>query len=403
MGLSFTSEMQITLPDYFRGVSRYRKINKLLTINESWQEESFSHAKLLLRQMKKLEASDLDMGSSNSEHQVWFRIFGDKKPAADVPKYDSDEVVVILLSVLTDEQKVVLFDERNIDFSLGIKYSDSKYENRFRGCIYFENGMIVGNFRKINEELFPIKQINIPIPVLQRMNLKYEKAGLVIVTGITGSGKSSTLDAVINMNNEMNDAHIVILANPIEFVHRSKRCIIRQREIGDDVVDFKSGTKQSLRQDPDIIMVGEMRDPDTIRTVLEVTDSGHKVFTTLHTSSAVESIHRMVAEFPANEQDRIRLRLADTLSIVLSQKLVPDRNGRRVLAKEILNVNSSVRAAIRNKNIDEIYQMITQGKNAGMYTMEQNLNYLFQKNIITEETALNYSNSRKRMKQIMSC
>jgi len=148
--------------------------------------------------------------------------------------------------------------------------------------------------------------------------------------------------------------------------------------------------------------VGEMRDAPTIATVLEATDSGHKVFTTLHTSSAVESIHRIIAEFLPEEQERIRLRLADTLSVVISQKLVPDRDNKLTLVKEILSVTDSVKAAIRNKNIGEIYQMITEGKKYGMVTMEQDLHNLYTKKIISRETALDFSNNRKRIEQLLS-
>ncbi len=145
-----------------------------------------------------------------------------------------------------------------------------------------------------------------------------------------------------------------------------------------------------------------MRDPETISTVLEVTDSGHKVFTTLHTSSAIDSIHRIIGEFPTNEQERIRMRLADVLRVIISLKLIPNRNGRLTLAKEILSVDGSIRSAIRNQNINEIYQMITEGKKKGMITMEQDLANLCEQNIITKETALNYANSRKRMNLLFS-
>ena len=274
--------------------------------------------------------------------------------------------------------------------------------NRFRGDIYYDNDVLVGNFRRVNRELFPIENLNIPEPVLKRLNLRHEKSGLILITGITGSGKSTTLDSIINLNNEENEGHIVIISDPLEFIHKSKKCIIRHREVGGDVLSFREGTIQALRQDPDIIIVGEMRDAPTIATVLEATDSGHKVFTTLHTSSAVESIHRIIAEFLPEEQERIRLRLADTLSVVISQKLVPDRDNKLTLVKEILSVTDSVKAAIRNKNIGEIYQMITDGKKYGMVTMEQDLHNLYTKKIISRETALDFSNNRKRIEQLLS-
>jgi len=244
--------------------------------------------------------------------------------------------------------------------------------------------------------------LGIPEVVANRMNLRYEKTGLVLITGITGSGKSTTLNAIIDMNNRQNAAHIVSIDSPIEYVHHSKQCLVRHREVGVDVLSFEHGAIEALRQDPDVIVVGEMRDPQTIATVLEITDSGHKAFTTLHTSSAIDSIHRIVAEFPSDSQERVRNRLADVLTVCMSQKLVPTIDGKLALAKEILSVDSSVQAAIRNKNIGEIYQMMVEGKKMGMCTLEQDLKHLYQKGVISQQTALNFANNKKRMQQLMS-
>ncbi|PJF33833.1 MAG: twitching motility protein PilT, partial [Phototrophicales bacterium] len=180
------------------------------------------------------------------------------------------------------------------------------------------------------------------------------------------------------------------------YVHKPIKSIVKHREIGRDVRSFKEGTIQALRQDPDIIMIGEMRDADTIMTVLEVVDSGHKVFSTLHTSSAIESIDRILGEIPTNEQNRIRNRLADVLSCVISQKLIPGENGKRVLAKEILLNNSSVKTAIRNDNIGEIYQIIHQSNDQGMNTMEQDLARLHAANQISYFEAYINANNKKR-------
>jgi twitching motility protein PilT len=199
------------------------------------------------------------------------------------------------------------------------------------------------------------------------------------------------------MNNHHNEGHITIIGSPIEYFHQSSKCIVRHREVGRDTLSFKDGTIESLRQDPDIIVIGEMRDPDTIMTALEITDSGHKVFSTLHTASASESIHRIVAECPVEEQQRVRMRLADVLSVVISQKLVPSTDGKRIMAKEILNVTANVSAAIINNNIGEIYQMITEGKEQGMITMEQDLLRLYMNKIITRKMAIGYANNKKRM------
>jgi twitching motility protein PilT len=305
------------------------------------------------------------------------------------------------MAILQKDQREKLYENKSIDFALSIKLFQGEKPIRFRGSVYFERSMLCANFRLINQKSFSLLELGIPPQIEKRLNLRHEKSGLILITGITGSGKSSTLDAIINMNNRDNDAHIIVLGNPIEFVHESKKSLVTHREVGEDVKSFQSGTIEALRQDPDIVVVGEMRDASTMATVLEVTDSGHKVFTTLHTSSAVDSIHRIIAEFPPNEQDRIRHRLADTLSVVISQKLVPNKVGKLTLAKEILSVNASVQAAIRNNNLSEIFQMITEGKNKGMITMQQDLFRLVKNGDITVETALNYCNNKKVMIRLL--
>lgn len=402
MSLSFTPEMLVGLPEYLTGTSRFQNINKIITYNATWRKEAYDNLKKLLKNMREINASDIDFGGPGAKRQIWYRVYGKKSPHQDMPSYTNDEVTAILLSVLSDEQKITLFKNKNVDLSVGMVLEEGEEPSRFRSDIYYESNVLVANFRRINQELFTIQSLNFPESIIKRLDLQYEKSGLILVTGITGSGKSCTLDSIIDMNNHNNNSHIVIIGNPIEYIHQSDKCIIRHREVGEDVLNFREGTIQALRQDPDIIVVGEMRDPETIATVLEATDSGHKCFTTLHTSSAVDSMHRIIAEFPPNEQDRIRLRLADTLKVIISQKLVPNKQSKLTLAKEILSVDASVCAAIRNKNINEIYQMITEGKRKGMITLEQDLFNLCKTNIITNETAMNFSNNRKRMEQLLT-
>ncbi len=199
--------------------------------------------------------------------------------------------------------------------------------------------------RAISASTRPIESLGLHQNAIRMMSHQYVKFGLSLITGITGSGKSTTLDSIIDFHNKFDSAHIVIVASPIEYVHRSNRAIIRHREVGKDVLSFQEGVVQSLRQDPDIIIIGEMRDPETIMAALEVTDTGHKVFSTLHTSSATESIDRIIAEINPVEQERVRNRLADVLTSVISQKLVPTVDRKRIMAKEVLIVTPSVRAA----------------------------------------------------------
>lgn len=402
MSLSFTSELLIALPEYATGTNRFQTINKMITFNTAWRKEAYDNLKKFLIHMREAKASDMDMGGPGSNGMVWYRVYGDKKPEISMGTYSNDEVCAIILSILSDEQKMMLFQQKNLDFSLSLSLQPGEVPSRFRSDVYYESNTLVVNFRRINEKLFPLDSLNIPEPIIRRLDLRFEKSGLFLVTGITGSGKSCTLDSIVDLNNHYNNAHITVIGNPIEFIHKSDKCIIRHRELGEDVLSFQQGTIQALRQDPDIIVVGEMRDPETIATVLEVTDSGHKVLSTLHTSSAVDSIHRIVGEFPPIEQDRIRLRLADTLKVIVSQKLVPNRENKLTLAKEILSVNASIQAAIRNNNITEIYQMISEGRKQGMLTMEQDLLQLMKANVISRETAMNYANNKKRMEQLLS-
>lgn len=401
--MSFMTELLNSVPDFITGSERAKFLDRLLINSDKWRSEAFKTLNGLFDEMRKRQASDIELGGPGCDGFVWFRIFGKKFPIPELGRFTEDEITLMLLNILTVEQKKILFKNKNLDFSVSVNLDAGvDLHSRFRGDIYFECNEIVANFRRINDKLFHISELGFAEVVNRRLNLKYEKSGLYLVTGITGSGKSSTLDSIIDMNNHTNQAHIVVISSPIEYIHKSDKCIIRHREVGEDVQSFQQGTIQALRQDPDIIVVGEMRDAKTIATVLEATDSGHKVFTTLHTSSAVDSIHRIVAEFPSVEQNRIRLRLADTLRVIISQKLVPAKDGSLIMCKEVLSVDESVKSAIRNNNIGEIYQMINEGKKEGMITLEQDLlnNYLSGK--ITKETALNFSNVNKRMRQLLS-
>ncbi len=399
MSLAFKEELSAQLPDYLLGIKRIRKIESLLTQNEEWQKLAVEEIQNLVFKMVEQEASDMDLGGYRTNNRVWFRVYADKEPD-DTTFYTEDEANAMLLNILTAEQKETLYKDKNVDFALTIPLSENNLY-RLRGDIYFERDNLAATFRMIRKNLFTLESLNFPHPIVKRFDLEHEKTGLILITGITGSGKSSTLDSIIDMNNHKNKGHIVIIGNPIEYIHKSDKCLITHRELGEDVTDFDSGTIQALRQDPDIIVVGEMRDPKTVSAVLEVTDSGHKVFSTLHTSSAVESIHRIIAMFPPNEQDRIRYRLAETLKVVVSQKLVPNRRGSLSLAKEILSVDYSVQAAIRNNNITELFQMMTEGKKRGMYTMQQNLLHLVQNGTISAETAMDYANNKKVMLQLL--
>lgn len=400
MALSFIHELIQILPANYQGVEQCEIISQWLDVHPDYMQECRNTLQNWLVRAREKNASDMDFGAPGCRGQVWMRIYGTKKPIDELGVYSNLEATAIILSWLSPSQTKRLFTYKSVDYSL--YFADKDRDARFRGTTYFDMGFLGSNFRKINDTLFSMEALGIPAPIADRMNLSYEKAGLVLITGITGSGKSTTLDTIIDMNNRDNTGHIVIIGHPIEFVHESKMSLVRHREVGVDTASFGSGAIEALRQDPDIIVVGEMRDPQTIATVLEITDSGHKAFTTLHTSSAIESIHRIIAEFPPDEQERIRNRLADVLTVTMSQKLVPTIDGRLVMAKEILSVDSSVQSAIRNKNIGEVYQMMMEGKRYGMCTLEQDLKDLQKKGVITQQTAISFANNKKRMAQLFS-
>lgn len=351
--------------------------------------------------MREYEASDIDFGAYGSDNMVWLRIFGQKSPLEELGKFSLDEFNILIQCILQESQQKQLYKNRTIDFSYVVSSSD-RVQNRYRATVYFEMGELALNMRAIQNQIRHYESYDFHENVTRILSLQHTKEGLILVTGITGSGKTTTLDAIIDMNNRSIDGHIVVLASPIEYIHKSQKCIIRQREVGLDTLSFKQGTIESLHQDPDIIMIGEMRDPETIVAVLEAADSGHKVFSTLHTASAVESIERIIAEMPSLEQDRVRNRLADTLKCVISQKLVPAMHGRMMLAKEILVMLPSVKAAIKNKNISEIYQMMNEGKQYGMITMEQDLRRLVFEDKISAETALSYANNKRLMEHLLN-
>jgi len=390
------------VPRSMRGVDRHIAIGKVIdNLDDEHRSQLTEVIDSLLVRMLKNEASDIDLGGPGCDGKVWYRIYGDKSPAKKPTGLTFDQTNVLLHNIILPTQRKKLIEDKNLDFSYSIPLSEDK-DQRFRADMYFDLEHLALNMRKIDNTIRPFKSLGVHSEIAKALSLKYYKYGLTLITGITGSGKSSTLDTIIDANNRTVDAHIVIIASPVELIHKPVKSVVRHREVGRDVESFKEGAVQSLRQDPDIIVIGELRDPETITTSLEITDSGHKTFGTLHTSSAMESIERILGEVPTEEQNRVRTRLSDVLTCVISQKLVPSLDGKRVLAKEVLIVNSSVRAAIRNDNISEIYQMLMEGGERGMNTMEQDLKRLYTQGIISKETAVNHANNKTKILQLLS-
>ena len=392
-----------SIPDSMYDEDRVRymadQVNSLLEKDRVALRE---HMQIFVKRTIDLGASDMDAGGMGCDGYFWYRVDGDKRRYEELGQYTYEETDLLFLNLLNERQMKILFEEHSVDFSyqLPLEGKDGK-RRRFRTTSYFDNDHLGLNMRQITDEVFPLKFFEFHPLIEKGLMFRHVRDGLTLITGVTGSGKSTTMDGIVDANNEDVPAHIIIIAKPIEYMHDSKRCIVRHREVGKDVNTFKNGIVQALRQDPDIIVIGEMRDPETISAALEITDSGHKVFSTLHTISAIETLDRIVAEYPTEEQERIRIRLADVLRCIVSQKLCPKVGGGRILTKEVLWMDSSSRAAIKNGNTGEIYQMMWEGGKAGMTTLEQDLLRLTKKRLITPETAMDYANNKRRMQQLL--
>ena len=394
-------DISANIPDTAPGMERQMLIGDL--VSRQSPAERTAIRKLMdsyLMRMSRMNASDIDVGGYGTSCSVWYRVYGEKRPCKELGHFSLDDTNILIQTILIERQRLFLYENRNLDFSYSIMDGDRLF--RFRANASFDLDHLALNMRAINAVIRPYKNLELHQNVTRVLSLSHTTQGLTLITGITGSGKSSTLDSIIDANNHTVDGHVVVIASPVEYVHTPDRCIIRHREVGRDVLSFKEGAIQALRQDPDIIVIGEMRDPDTIMTALEITDSGHKVFSTLHTASAVETIDRIIGEVPPIEQERVRIRLADTLTCVMSQKLVPNLEGKLVLAKEVLVMIPSVRAAIKNNNTGEIYQMMAESGDQGMITLEQDLKRLYMQKKVSLENAMVNANNKRRFQQLLN-
>jgi twitching motility protein PilT len=287
-------------------------------------------------------------------------------------------------SVLSDTQKSRFEETKELDFSF-----DVKNLARFRANFFFQKGNVSGVFRRVPVIIPKFSDLNLPQAIGDLTNLPF---GLVLVTGPTGSGKSTTIASMLDKINTERYGHIVTMEDPIEFVHTHKNCIINQREIGNDTQGYKAGMKSVLRQDPDYVLLGEMRDLETIDAALNTAETGHLVFGTLHTNSAVSSISRMVNVFPSEQQDRVRVLLASTLQGVISQRLLPSLQGGRVAAIEFMLMTTGIRNLVRENKMHQIPAMMQVGQErSGMMTMNQSLISLIVKRKIDVRTAFSAS------------
>lgn len=310
------------------------------------------------------------------------------------PDMNADQTRQLCYSILTDAQKSRFEATKELDFSFGIKSMA-----RFRANLFFQRGAVSGVFRRIPIEIPDIELIGVPPSVVDCVNYP---SGLVLVTGPTGSGKSTTIAAIVDKINRERRSHIITLEDPIEYVHPHKSCIVNQREVGIDTVSYRSALKHVLRQDPDICVMGELRDLETIEAALNICETGHLVFATLHTNSAISTITRIVNVFPSDQQDRVRTQLSLTLQTVVSQRLLPASKGGMVAAHEVLILNQSVRNLIREDKLHQVYGMMQVGQDkSGMATMNQSLLKLVLKRKIDVRQAFFHSTDPEELDKML--
>jgi len=347
-------------------------------------EEKLRH---YLGSMISHEGSDLHIKSGS---QMRVRIYG-------ILKVFGEEVLTVEMvdklaqEITTKEQYKKLINDRNLDFSY--KLND---ENRFRVNFFYQMDGLSAVFRVIPVKILTLDELNLPAVTKSFTDMQ---RGLVLVTGVTGSGKSTTLAAMIDKINREQKKHIITIEDPIEFVHQDRKCLVNQRAIGQDAHSFSDALRAALREDPDIILVGEMRDLETIDIALHAANTGHLVFSTLHTLDAKETIDRIVGMFKTEEQNRIRMSLASVLEGIISQRLIPTKDGKRIPGVEILKKTARIEQLIAEKRDAEIVDALFDGKEIyGTQTFDQSLLDLLRRDKITEKTALEYATSPADMK-----
>jgi twitching motility protein PilT len=346
----------------------------------------------LLKAMMEMGASDLHI-TSGSPPQL--RIDGNLVPVK-LPPLTPTDTKQLCYSVLTDAQKKRFEEEQELDLSFGVKNLA-----RFRANIFWQRGAVAAAFRTIPFQIRNLSELGLP-PVVT--DLARRPRGMILVTGPTGSGKSTTLAAMVDLINTERRGHIITIEDPIEYLHAHKGCVINQREVGADTMSFKRALKYILRQDPDIVLVGEMRDLETIEAALTTAETGHLCLATLHTNSAVQTINRIIDVFPPHQQQQVRTQLSFVLQGIISQHLIPRAasNGR-ALAVEVMVPNAAIRNLIREEKIHQIYSQMQIGQSKhGMQTLNQSLMDLFTRRQITLEESLGRSNDVDELKSMIS-
>jgi twitching motility protein PilT len=346
----------------------------------------------LLKKLIEVGGSDLHL-TTNTPPQV--RVDGHLRPVEGVRALTSADTKSLAYSVLTDAQKHRFEENLELDFSFGVRGL-----SRFRANLFNQRGAVGAVFRAIPYEIKSFEALGLPSVVSK---LCERPRGLILVTGPTGSGKSTTLAAMLDKVNRERHEHIVTIEDPIEFLHSHKSCIVNQREVGADTKGFAEALRTALRQDPDVVLVGEMRDLETIESALRIAETGHLTFATLHTNTAATTINRIIDVFPAEQQSQIRAQLSMVLEGILCQSLLPRADGRgRVMGLEILVPNAAIRNLIREDKVHQIYSMMQTGQDKyGMNTFNQALATLYHKRLITLDIALQRSSNPEELRELI--
>lgn len=347
----------------------------------------------LLKVMVDKGGSDLHITAGSPPR---IRVHGKLLPLEQLSPLTPVDTKQMAYTVLTDAQKHIFEEENELDFSFGLKGL-----SRFRGNLFVQRGATGGVFRTIPFKIKTFQELNLP-PVVEELSKK--PRGLILITGPTGSGKTTTLAAMINRINEEREDHIMTIEDPIEYLHPSKKALVNQREVGADTNSFKNALKHVLRQDPDVVLLGELRDMETIEIALTVAETGHLCLATLHTNSCVQTINRVVDVFPAHQQPQIRAQLSFVLEGVMSQLLIPTVDGKgRVMALEVMIPNSAIRNLIREDKVHQIYSQMQVGQaKFSMQTMNQSLLLLYQRRLISLDEAIGRSSDPDELRQMMS-